>query len=438
MDRDGYGKATGSLVELEHEGTNYLLGGEPMATYQISISEEQLHGLFDGDRGLANLLEAVLNQVLEGQATEQLKAEPYQRTEERTGYRNGSRDRPLVTRVGSITLEIPQFRKGKLDTNLFERYQRSERALIATLVEMVVNGVSTRKIEKITRELCGVGISKSTVSAMVKTLDPVVREWRERPLDKGPYPFLMVDAIVIKIRKGGRVWNHSALIAVGVNSEGMREILGFMLADSEKEDSWREFFKSLKARGLSGVDLVVSDDHGGLVNAVAVEFQGASWQRCQTHFTKNILDACPRALKHELHSRLRLMFEAPDMDTARELLGGITADFADRAPKAIDRLEEGFDDAMAVMVMPQCLRKRLRTTNCVERLNEEIRRRERVIRIFPNGDSAVRLLGAVLIERDEDWSTGRRYLNMAEYWQWKQACESGQAESLPEASLCVA
>lgn len=409
-----------------------------MATYQISISEEQLHGLFDGDRGLANLLEAVLNQVLEGQATEQLKAEPYQRTEERTGYRNGSRDRPLVTRVGSITLEIPQFRKGKLDTNLFERYQRSERALIATLVEMVVNGVSTRKIEKITRELCGVGISKSTVSAMVKTLDPVVREWRERPLDKGPYPFLMVDAIVIKIRKGGRVWNHSALIAVGVNSEGMREILGFMLADSEKEDSWREFFKSLKARGLSGVDLVVSDDHGGLVNAVAVEFQGASWQRCQTHFTKNILDACPRALKHELHSRLRLMFEAPDMDTARELLGGITADFADRAPKAIDRLEEGFDDAMAVMVMPQCLRKRLRTTNCVERLNEEIRRRERVIRIFPNGDSAVRLLGAVLIERDEDWSTGRKYLNMAEYWQWKQACESGQAESLPEASLHVA
>jgi putative transposase len=250
VDRDGYGKATGSLVELEHEGTNYLLGGEPMATYQISTSEEQLHGLFDGDRGLANLLEAVLNQVLEGQATEQLKAEPYQRTEERTGYRNGSRDRPLVTRVGSITLEVPQFRKGKLDTDLFERYQRSERALIATLVEMVVNGVSTRKIRKITRKLCGMEVSKSTVSAMVKTLDPAVREWCERPLDKGPYPFLMVDAIVIKIRKGGRVWNHSALIAVGVNSEGMREILGFMLADSEKEDSWREFFKSLKARGL--------------------------------------------------------------------------------------------------------------------------------------------------------------------------------------------
>ena len=219
-----------------------------MATYQISISEEQLHGLFDGDRGLANLLESVLNQVLEAQATEQLGAEPYQRTEERTGYRNGSRRRPLVTRVGSITLEVPQFRKGKLDTDLFERYQRSERALIATLVEMVVNGVSTRKIRKITRELCGVDISESTVSDMVKTLDPAVREWRERPLDKGPYPFLLVDAIVIKIRKGGRVWNHSALIAVGVNSEGMREIIGFMLADSEKEDSWREFFNSLFAR----------------------------------------------------------------------------------------------------------------------------------------------------------------------------------------------
>ncbi len=180
----------------------------------------------------------------------------------------------MITCVGSITLGIPQFIKGKLNTNLFDRYQRSEQALITTLVEMVVNGVSTRKIRKITQELCGVEISKSTVSDMVKTLDPVVREWRERPLDKGPYPFLIVDAIVFKIRKGGRVWNHSALIAVGIDSEGMREILGFMLADSEKENSWRNFFRALKARGLSGVDLVVSDDHGGLVNAVAIEFQG--------------------------------------------------------------------------------------------------------------------------------------------------------------------
>ena len=222
---------------------------------------------------MASLLEAILNQVLQAQATEQLGGSHIRELKNGPGI-NGVRKRPLITCVGSITLGIPQFIKGKLNTNLFDRYQRSEQALITTLVEMVVNGVSTRKIRKITQELCGVEISKSTVSDMVKTLDPVVREWRERPLDKGPYPFLIVDAIVFKIRKGGRVWNHSALIAVGIDSEGMREILGFMLADSEKENSWRNFFRALKARGLSGVDLVVSDDHGGLVNAVAIEFQG--------------------------------------------------------------------------------------------------------------------------------------------------------------------
>ena len=168
----------------------------------------------------------------------------------------------------------------------------------------------------------------------------------------------------------------------------LREVLGLRLADSEKEDSWRDFFRWLKGRGPTGVDLVVSDDHGGLVNAVAVEFQGSSWQRCQTHFTKNILDACPKAVQHELHSRLRLMFEAPDMDTARVLLDGIIDDFGAKAPGAVSRLEAGFEDAMAVMALPENLRKRLRTTNCAERLNEEVRRRERVIRIFPNDESA--------------------------------------------------
>ena len=320
-----------------------------MARYQITISDEQLHGLLQGDRGLADLLEAVLNQVLQAQATEYVKAEPYERTEERAGYRNGTRDRALTTRVGALTLEVPQFRNGKLQTDMFERYQRSEQALIVTLMEMSVNGVSTRKIKNITRELCGVEFSKSTVSDMLKGLDPVVHEWVERPL--GTYPFLIVDAIVIKVRKGGRVWSRSMLMATGVNSEGIREVLGLRLADSEKEDSWRDFFRWLKGRGLTGVDLVVSDDHGGLVNAVAVEFQGSSWQRCQTHFTKNILDACPKAVQHELHSRLRLMFEAPDMDIARALLDGIIDDFGAKAPGAVSRLEAGFEDAMAVKLL---------------------------------------------------------------------------------------
>ncbi len=251
-----------------------------MVRYQITISDEQLHGLLQGDRGLGDLLEAVLNQVLQqAQATEYVKAEPYERTEERVGYRNGIRERPLTTRVGRLTLEVPQFRNGKLPIDMFERYQRSEQALIVTLMEMAVNGVSTRKITNITRELCGVEFSKSTVSDLLKGLDPVVREWIDRPI--GTYPFLIVDAIVIKIRKGGRVRSRSVFMAAGVNPEGIREILGLWLADSEKETSWRDFFKWLKGRGVAGVDLVVSHDHGGLVNEVAVEFQGASWQRCR-------------------------------------------------------------------------------------------------------------------------------------------------------------
>lgn len=405
-----------------------------MACYQVNISDEQLHGLLQGDRGLADLVQTVLNQVLQAQATDYLKAEPYQRTEERLGYRNGVRDRSLTTRVGSITLEVPQLRQGKLPADLFERYQRSEAALITTLMEMVVNGVSTRKISNITKELCGAEFSKSTVSDLVKGLDPAVHEWNERNLGADPYPFLIVDAIVIKIRENGRVRNHSTLIATGVNSMGVREILGLRIADSESEDSWRDFFGWLKARGLHGVDLIVSDSHGGLVNAVAVEFQGASWQRCQTHFTKNILDACPKSVQKDLHARLRLMFEAPDMNTARELLAGIIKDFSDLASNAVDRLEAGFEDAMAMMALPECLRKRLRTSNCAERLNEEVRRRERVIRIFPNEASALRLIGAVLMEIDEAWSTNRRYLNMDEYWRWKQECAQGQGELLTAAA----
>lgn len=214
-----------------------------MARYQITISDEQLHGLLQGDRGLADLLEAVLNQVLQAQATEYVKAEPYERTEERVGYRNGTRERPITTRVGRLTLEVPQFRNGKLPIDMFERYQRSEQALIVTLMEMAVNGVSTRKIKNITRELCGAEFSKSTVSDLLKGLDPVVHEWIDRPI--GTYPFLIVDAIVIKIRKGGRVRTHSMLMATGVNPEGIREILGLWLADSEKETSWRDFFKWL-------------------------------------------------------------------------------------------------------------------------------------------------------------------------------------------------
>lgn len=392
-----------------------------MTQYQITLDNATLQQLFAGKGQLAQLVESILNQVLQAQVTEQLQAAPYERTDERRGYRNGYKPHHLTTRVGTLTLRVPQVREGQFSTELFARYQRSEQALVLTLMEMVVNGVSTRKVAHITEELCGKEFSKSTVSELCKGLDATVHAWNERDLGGQQYPFLLVDALVVKVREGGQVRNVSALLAVGVNGQGYREILGLQMGDSESEASWTALFTWLKRRGLHGVDLVVSDDHGGLVKAVQVQFQGASWQRCQTHLARNIGDAAPKLLHEEIHARLHAIFAAPDLPTARTLLERFIHDFAERAPKAVHVLEQGFDDATAVLALPAAYRQRLRTNNGVERLNEEIRRRERVIRIFPNRDSAIRLIGALLLELDEQWSTGHRYLDMQAYWHWREA-----------------
>jgi transposase-like protein len=394
-------------------------GGATVTQYQITLSNDLVHGLFKEDGAMARLLEQVLDQVLQAQVTEALQAKPFERTEERQGYRNGFKPRTMTTRVGRLVLSVPQVRDGKFSPELFSRFQRSEQALVLALIEMVVNGVSTRKVAKVTEELCGTEFSKSMVSELCKRLDPLVKGWNERPFSQA-YPFIVVDAVVLKVRKDGQVRSQSALIAIGVNINGYREVLGFRIGDSETYASWCDFFAWLKGRGLRGVDLVVSDHHGGLVKAVETQFQGAMWQRCQTHFTCNVLDACPKRLRDELHAQLRVIWEAPDMETARQMLQRVIESFCGRAPRAVNVLEEGFDDAVAVLSLPGEYRKRLRTTNGIERLNEEVRRRERVIRIFPNGDSAERLLGALLMEQDETWSTGRLYFDMRAYLEWNQ------------------
>jgi transposase-like protein len=394
-----------------------------MTQYQLTLDSETLQRLFTGDGQLARLVEAILNQVLSAQVADHLHADSYERTDERQGYRNGYKPRQLTTRVGQLTLRVPQVRDGQFSTELFARYQRNEQALILTLMELVVNGVSTRKVARITEELCGTSFAKSTVSDLCQALDPLVTAWNERDLRGQRYPFVLVDALVLKVREGGRVRAVSALLAIGVNADGYREILGLQVGDSESERTWMTFFTWLKGRGLSGVDLVVSDAHGGLVSAVRVQFQGASWQRCQTHLSANVTDATPKALQDAVHRRVRAIFEAPDMDTARTLLAKFVADFAATAPGAVATLDAGFEDATAVLALPEAYRQRLRTTNLVERTNEEIRRRERVIRIFPNRDSVIRLLGALLMEQDEAWTTGKRYFDMAAYWQWRAAHE---------------
>lgn len=394
-----------------------------MAHYQINVDSQLLHQLFLGnsqDSGVAKLLESVLNQVLQAQVTEQVEADRYERSEDRQGYRNGTYPHQLHTRVGTITLSVPRIRGGKFTTELFMRYQRSEQALILAMMEMVVNGVSTRKVSQVTEELCGTEFSKSTVSELCKRLDPIVTAWNNRPLSDSRFPFVLVDALYLKVREDGRVRSRGVMLGVGVNTDGHREILGLMLGDTESEESWTEYFNWLKQRGLRGVDLIVSDDHGGLVRSIRQQLQGVTWQRCQTHFMRNILDASPKSLKEEIHAHVRAIMEAPDPETARMLLDQTLAVYSEKAAKAMRTLEAGFDDATAVLSLPEKYRKRLRTTNSVERLNEEVRRRERVIRIFPNRESVVRLIGALLMEQDEKWAAGKRYLDMTEYLEWRE------------------
>jgi putative transposase len=390
-----------------------------VAEYEINVGQELLPGLLSGQDGLAKLVESVLNQILEAQVAEALGAQRHERTEERAGYRNGTRARTLYTRVGPVTLLVPQTREGSFSTEIFKRYQRSEQAFVLALMEMVVQGVSTRKVTAITEELCGASFSKSTVSALCAGLDTRVRAFNERRLE-GAYPFILVDALYLKSREDERVVQRAALIVSGVRADGYREILGVKIGDTESFATWDEMLRWLKARGLHGVLFAVSDEHSGLTQALAKHFQGASWQRCQVHLMRNVLAHAPLKVRTEVAATVKLVFQAPDMAEAKRRLAEFVERFAKTAPKAAACLEAGFDDAMAVMALPEKYRRRLRTTNMQERLNEEIRRRERVIRIFPNDASALRLIGALLAEHNEVWQD-RKYLDMDEFTEWALA-----------------
>lgn len=389
--------------------------------YDVTLAKELLPGLLTGQDGLAKLLESVLNQVLEAQMAETLGAEKYERSETRSGYRNGYRVRQLYTRVGSLNLQVPQTRNGEFSVEIFKRYQRSEQAFVLALMEMVVNGVSTRKVAAITEELCGVSFSKSTVSALTANLDARVNAFNERRLD-ADYPFLVVDALFTKSRdEAESVVSRAVLTMTGIRSDGYREVLGVQIGDTENATTWNDAFRWLKDRGVRGVQFVVSDDHGGLRQAIQKHFQGATWQRCQVHLMRNILGRCPVRYRQEIIAAARSIFNSQDRVEAKRRLD----EFADRyqkiAPKAVACMEEGFEDAMAVMSLPEKYHKRLRTTNMQERLNEEIRRRERVIRIFPNDASVLRIIGALLLEQNEKWQA-QRYFDMDEYHEWRATC----------------
>lgn len=388
-----------------------------MAQIHFTLDYDFLIGLFaeSKDDAFAKLMEALLNQILKAESSEQLGAENYQRSGARKDYRNGTRTRGLVTRIGKLELEVPRHRNTPFKTAIFENYQRNEQALISTMMEMVVQGVSTRNIQKVTEELCGETFSKSTVSEICRELDIPVKEFKERLLPE-KYPFIMADAMYIKVREDHRIRSKALLLAIGVNPDGKKEVLGFDVCDAEKTNTWKNFFEGLKSRGLRGVDLVISDSHKGLVESIKECFPGASWQRCQAHFSRNILDKCPKKYMAGLASELTTMFNSSTLEEARRLRNLIVEEYQDVALSAVQTLDEGFEDAMTVMYLPMKYRQSLRTSNIIERENRELRKREKVIQIFPNVESALRLLGAVLMDDHNDWSTRHRLFDMTEYY----------------------
>ena len=388
-----------------------------MTDYEIKLPKELLSSLMTESTGFAQLIGSVLNQVLEAQATEQIGADRYERSADRGGYRNGVRPRVLYTRVGPVTLLVPQFRDGAFSTEIFGRYQRSEQAFVLALMEMVLNGVSMRKVTKITEELCGTQFSKSTVSQLCTGLDARVRAFNERPL--GSFPFLIIDAMYCKSRTDyDGVVSKAALMISAVNAEGNREILGVRIGDSESESFWRETFAWLKDRGIKDVAFVTSDDHRGMVKALNRSFQGVMWQRCQVHFMRNVLSFTPARHKAAMAAGLKRIFASDNITEARAKAVELAEELDKRAARAVECLENSLEDALAVYALPEKYRRRLKSTNMQERLIQEVRRRERVIRIFPNEASVLRLIGALLAEFHEEWQ-GRKYLDMVEYHEWR-------------------
>ena len=389
--------------------------------------------LLDDPSSLREIVERVMQQILEAEMTEHLGAAPYERVEGRTRQRNGYKPRALRTRVGTLNLLVPQDREGTFSTRLFSRYQRNEKALVLALMEMYVEGVSTRKVKEVTEELCGTTFSKSLISALAGSLDSELSAWRNRRLEAASYPYLFVDARYEKVRVDGRVVSQGVLVVSAVRDDGFREILGVEVADTESEATYQELFRSLRRRGLSGVELVVSDDHEGLKAAVARHFQGASHQRCQVHYSRNLLGMVGVARRKELAADLRAIFAAPAREQALQIASSVAEKWRKKGnEKVAEHVEEHIEECLACLAFPESHRRRIRTTNGLERLNQEIKRRTRVVRIFPNPQACLRLVSALAVEQSEEWVTGRRYLDMSELEEQRHAKRDSEEVMLME------
>ena len=378
-------------------------------TPKLKEIKEQLTAREDYLRPLVGLL---VQEVLEAEMNEALGAQKGERTEGRMGYRSGYYVRNLVTRVGRLELRVPQDRQGRFSTELFERYQRSERALVAALGEMYVQGVSTRKVKAITEELCGQEFSASTISAINQRLDEELERFMCRQLQE-EYSYVILDARYERVRQEGIISSRAVLVAIGVDWEGRRQVLGVELANRESSSSWKEFLLRLKSRGLRGVLYVVSDDHPGLKSAIAQVLPEALWQRCYVHFLRNALDYLPRRkADDDCLTELRWFYERRNVEEARRDLTAWLAKWQGKYPKLCEWVENNIEETFTFYRLPKEHHKHLKSTNVLERLNQELKRRTQVIRIFPNEASALRLLRALAVEIHEGWLESPRYLNM--------------------------
>jgi putative transposase len=383
-----------------------------MTPRKNSAGCEQLKELLLEDEDLLRgLMKQALQQVLEGEMSEAVGAGKSERSEARVGYRSGYYDRSLITRVGKLELRVPQDRQGRFRTEVFARYQRSEKALVHAVMEMYIQGVSTRKVKAITEELCGHEFSASTVSEMVQKLDEELEAFAQRKLGE-EYPYLILDARYEKVRESGTVRSQAVLVAIGINREGRRCVLGVELANRESTTSWKELLLGLRQRGLRGVEFVVSDDHAGLRRAIAEVLTEATWQRCYVHFLRNALDYLPRKGDDDCLMELRWLYDRRDLEEARRDLAAWLAKWTPRYPKLCVWVEENIDSTLSFYRLPREHHKHLKSTNMLERLMEELKRRTLVVRIFPNQQSCLRLVRALAVEIHENWIEAIRYLNM--------------------------
>lgn len=371
--------------------------------------KSKIQSLINNPDFLRDILGGFLQSLIDQKFESFIDAEKYQRSAHRNGIRNGTYTRSLTTRVGSLTLRIPRDRDGEFSTEIFERYQRSEKAFLLTLVEAYWHGVSTRKVSEIAEALCGETVSKSTISSLTEQLDEELTTWRKRPLTE-PYAYVYFDALVERVREGKRVVKMSNVIATGVKEDGYREIIGCGVINSETKTEWSDFIQSLKERGLQVSGMMISDANKGLQEGLSKNYPGVPWQRCQVHFFRNLFDKLPRSKVSKYSEMLKLVYAQPSFEEAQVEIKKMVEDLVATGKEGVaDWLEENIPETLNLYSFPKEHRKRIRSTNMIERVNREVRRRSRVISIYPSVDSCLRMLTAICQQISEGWE-GRKYL----------------------------